>query len=96
MQSSSKLSLPSSETTSPSPPRWDPEVIQSLTPIILATLGCLIGAFALLANISNEKATAGLGLAGTAFAGAAGLAKNESSFSARKKGDDVEIDVPSK
>jgi hypothetical protein len=74
----------------------NPEVLQSLTPIILATLGCLIGVAALLVpNLSNEKATAALGLAGTAFAGAAGLAKNESSFSAKKKGDDVEIDVPS-
>lgn len=83
MQASS--TPPSSESTTEtkpsnaSPPRsstasFSPEVIQALTPIVLALLGALIGCLALI--VPPDKSTAALGLAGTAIAGAAGLAKS--------------------
>lgn len=70
---------------------WNPEIIQALTPIVLAVLGGLIGCLALF--VPGDKATAALGLAGTAFAGAAGLAKSES-FSVEKKGESVKVQSP--
>lgn len=52
------------------------EIIESLTPLILATIGALIGVVVLVQpKISETRATAGFGLAGTAIAGAAGLAR---------------------
>lgn len=69
-----------------------PSILQALTPIVLAGFGCWIGIQAL--SAPPDKMTAGLGLAGTAIAGAAGLAKNES-FSVEKKGESVRVTSPS-
>jgi hypothetical protein len=60
-----------------------PELINSLTPILIALIGGIIGVCVLFAPDADDPAkwSAGLGLAGTAIAGAAGLAqsgKNES------------------
>lgn len=58
------------------------ETIRALTPIFIAAIGGVIGLTVLfVSGPDNAKLTAGLGLAGTAIAGAAGLAqppKNES------------------
>lgn len=70
---------------------WNPEVIQALTPIFLGFIGCAIGIGALF--VPADRATAAMGLAGTAIAGAAGLAKNES-FSVEKKGENVRVTSP--
>ena len=57
-----------------------PEIIESLTPLILATIGAVIAIVILFQpSISETRATAGFGLAGTAIAGAAGLARTGSS-----------------
>ncbi len=63
-----------------------PELISSLTPIFIATIGGIIGVAVLVTPSANDpgKWSAGIGLAGTAIAGAAGLAqsgKNESTVS---------------
>ena len=88
--STNKIDLTAFET--PAKAALNPEVIQALTPIVLAVLGGLIGCLALF--VPGDKATAALGLAGTAFAGAAGLAKSES-FSVEKKGENVKVTSPS-
>jgi hypothetical protein len=71
-----------------------PETIRALTPIILATIGGAIGIAVLIApGINEAKWTAGFGLAGTAIAGAAGLAqstKSESSVSVQEKGQNIQ------
>lgn len=71
------------------------EVIRALTPIFLATVGGVFGAAVLLSpNMDATKAASGMGLAGTAIAGAAGLAqtgKNESKFSVKEEGGDVQV-----
>ncbi len=57
-----------------------PEVIEALTPLFLATIGAVIGVVVLVQpGIEETRATAGLGLAGTAIAGAAGLARSSRS-----------------
>ncbi len=54
-----------------------PELIDSLTPIFIATIGGIIGVTVLVTNSgSDAKWSAGMGLAGTAIAGAAGLAQS--------------------
>ena len=66
-----------------------PEIIEALTPLFLATIGGVIGIVALVQPVvDGTKITAGLGLAGTAIAGAAGLArtgKNEQDFSIKQQ-----------
>ncbi|NEQ20114.1 MAG: hypothetical protein F6K28_12880 [Microcoleus sp. SIO2G3] len=63
------------------------EIIRALTPLFIATIGGVIGVAVLFApNTQNNDAkwSAAIGLAGTAIAGAAGLAqstKNESNIS---------------
>ena len=53
------------------------DIIEALTPLTLAAVGALIGIVVLVQpNIKETTATAGLGLAGTAIAGAAGLARS--------------------
>lgn len=55
-----------------------PEIIEALTPLFIAFIGALIGVVVLIqpmGRIDDTRATAGLGLAGTAIAGAAGLAR---------------------
>ena len=54
--------------------RFDVEIIRALTPICIAVIGGIIG-LTVLVTAPNESASAGLGLAGTAIAGAAGLAQ---------------------
>lgn len=54
-----------------------PELINSLTPILIATIGGIIGVTVLVTpSNSDAKWSAGMGLAGTAIAGAAGLAQS--------------------
>ena len=63
-----------------------PEFIYSITPIFIATIGGIIGVTVLVTDSDDAKWSSGIGLAGTAIAGAAGLAqsnKNESTVSAR-------------
>jgi hypothetical protein len=75
-----------------------PEIIRAITPMFLATMGMFIGVAVLVSpNISDAKWNAGLGLAGTAIAGAAGLAqgnKNEQDFSVKQQGDNLQITTP--
>ncbi len=65
-----------------------PELIRALTPMFMATVGLVIGVAALFVPTDGKndaKWSAAFGLAGTAIAGAAGLAqstKNESNISA--------------
>ena len=57
-------------------------------------VGCIIGVGALLLPANDQdKVASAMGLAGSAIAGAAGLAKNES-FSVEKKGDNVKVASP--
>ncbi|MBD2014336.1 hypothetical protein H6F96_10165 [Microcoleus sp. FACHB-53] len=55
----------------------NPEVIRACTPLFLATIGGLFGVIVLMqpTKLSESQSAAGLGLAGTAIAGAAGLAQ---------------------
>lgn len=65
----------------------NPEVIRAFTPVFLATIGGVIGlAVVLSPQLSDGQRSSGIGLAGTAIAGAAGLAqttKNESNVTAQ-------------
>lgn len=74
----------------------NPEVIRAFTPLFLASIGGLIGVSVLFApNINEAKWASALGLAGTAIAGAAGLAqttKSESSVSVQKDGEKITAD----
>lgn len=70
-----------------------PEVIRALTPMLLATIGGAIGIAVLVAPVPVEKWTAGMGLAGTAIAGAAGLAQtteNKSNVSVEEEGKKIQ------
>lgn len=61
-----------------------PEFINSLTPIVIATIGGVIGVVALFIADDAAQLSSAMGLAGTAIAGGAGLAqssKNESTVS---------------
>lgn len=72
----------------------NPETIRAMTPIFLATIGGAIGIAVLFApGLGEAKWSAGFGLAGTAIAGAAGLAqsvKSESSVSVRENGQTIQ------
>ncbi|MEC4811944.1 MAG: hypothetical protein SAK29_01465 [Scytonema sp. PMC 1069.18] len=76
----------------------NPEVIRAITPMFFGSVGAVIGVVVLVSpGISDTKSTAGLGLAGTAIAGAAGLAqtsKNEQDFSVKKEGENLRVDTP--
>ena len=95
MQSSTTPASPTTPASSKnSASFWTPEIIQALTPLFLGAIGCIIGVGALFIPADNQgKAASAMGLAVTAIAGAAGLAKNES-FSVEKKGDDVKVTSP--
>lgn len=71
------------------------EVIRAFTPIFLATVGAVFGAAVLFSpSMDATRAASGMGLAGTAIAGAAGLAqtgKSESNFSVKEKDGDVQV-----
>lgn len=74
------------------------EIIGALTPIFLGAIGGAIGIAVLVLPLSEAKSAAGFGLAGTAIAGAAGLAqnsKNEYSFSAKRDAGSVNIEKES-
>ena len=64
----------------------NPDTLRALTPMLLAVIGGAIGlAVVLVPGLNAEQRSSGIGLAGTAIAGAAGLAqttKNESNISA--------------
>lgn len=55
--------------------RITPELINSLTPIFIASIGGIIGVTALFVSPDAAKWSSAMGLAGTAIAGAAGLAQ---------------------
>jgi drug/metabolite transporter (DMT)-like permease len=62
--------------------RITPELINSLTPIFIATIGGIIGVAVLFdEQASDAKWSSAMGLAGTAIAGAAGLAQSGKSES---------------
>ena len=74
-----------------------PEVLEAFTPLFLATVGAVIGFTVIVADISETKATAGLGLAGTAIAGAAGLARtggSQQDFSVKQQDGNLEVETP--
>lgn len=75
-----------------------PEVIEAITPLFLATVGALIGVVVLVQpDADGTKTTAGLGLAGTAIAGAAGLARtgrSEQDFSVKQQDGNLEVETP--
>ena len=53
------------------------ELIRALTPIFLAIIGCIIGVSAIFSpELTDAKISAAMGLAGTALAGASGLAQS--------------------
>ncbi len=55
----------------------NPEVIRAFTPIFLATVGGVIGlAVVISPQLTDGQRSSGIGLAGTAIAGAAGLAQS--------------------
>lgn len=58
-----------------------PEFMNSLTPIFIAMIGGIIGITVLVSPTANDPAkwSAGMGLAGAAIAGAAGLAQSSKS-----------------
>lgn len=54
-----------------------PEIIRAATPLILASIGCLIGGMVIFnPNLTDARWSSGMGLAGTAITGAAGLAQS--------------------
>lgn len=76
-----------------------PELVRAFTPIVLGLMGTVIGITALLTagHDGDTRLTAGLGLAGTAIAGAAGLAqphKSDPGVSIEKEGQNVKIESP--
>ena len=58
-----------------------PEFMNSLTPIVIATIGGIIGVAALFITDDATKSSSAMGLAGTAIAGGAGLAQSSKSES---------------
>ncbi|MDZ8054458.1 MAG: hypothetical protein RMX68_002380 [Aulosira sp. ZfuVER01] len=75
-----------------------PDFIRAITPLFMAGIGAVIGVAVLVSpNANDAKWSAGFGLAGTAIAGAAGLAqtsKNESDFSVKKQGNTLQVETP--
>ena len=64
-----------------------PEVIRAITPIVIAISGSAIGLCVVMnQNVTGEKATGAFGLAGTALAGAAGLAQSVKTDSSPRRG----------
>ena len=52
------------------------DLIRALTPITIAIIGGIIGVSAIFSPIKDNNLTAAMGLAGTALAGASGLAQS--------------------
>ncbi|MEH1789683.1 MAG: hypothetical protein V7L23_30035 [Nostoc sp.] len=68
------------------------EAIQAITPLFLGGIGLTLGlAVVFSPQISDAKWAAGFGLAGTAIAGASGLAQNRNAESANIQGSSVSI-----
>ena len=63
-----------------------PEFIDSLTPILIAMIGGIIGVTVLVTDGDDAKWSSGMGLAGTAIAGAAGLAQSSKSEQSSNSG----------
>lgn len=56
-----------------------PEIIRAATPLVLASIGCVIGGMVIFnPSLSEGRWASGMGLAGTAITGAAGLAQSNS------------------
>lgn len=55
------------------------ELLRALTPILIAAIGGVIGVSAIFSPVAGERLTAAMGLAGTAIAGASGLAQSNKS-----------------
>ena len=77
----------------------NPELVRAFTPMFLGLMGTVIGLTALIRaeGAQDARLTAGLGLAGTAIAGAAGLAqphKSDPGVSIEKEGQNVKIESP--
>ena len=75
-----------------------PEVIEAISPLFLATIGAVIGVAIIIKPPADSTiATAGMGLAGTAIAGAAGLARtgrSEQGFSVKEQDGNLEVETP--
>ena len=57
----------------------NPDYIRAITPLIMTFVGCVIGGMVIISpnnNLEDSQRTAGMGLAGTAITGAAGLAQS--------------------
>ena len=57
----------------------NPEYIRAITPLIMTFVGCVIGGLVIVSdnnNLEESQRAAGIGLAGTAITGAAGLAQS--------------------
>ena len=61
------------------------EVIKALTPLVLATIGAILGVFVLSGEFSKLQSQALLGLAGTFMSSAAGLAQSFKAENTEKK-----------
>ncbi len=53
----------------------NPELVRAFTPVFLAAIGGAIGLAAVVCPLNENQRSAGIGLAGTAIAGAVGLAQ---------------------
>ncbi|MDZ8184165.1 MAG: hypothetical protein RMX96_04785 [Nostoc sp. ChiSLP02] len=76
-----------------------PELIRAITPMFIATIGAVIAVAVIFSPNAKDQSqmSAGFGLAGTAIAGAAGLAqssKNEPDFSVSKQGENLKVETP--
>lgn len=75
-----------------------PELIQATIPVFLIMAGVAFGLTAIVVSgLSDANRAAGIGLAGTAIAGAAGLAqsaKQNQDFSVQKNGDSLKVETP--
>ena len=55
------------------------EILKSITPLTLASIGCVIGVVVVVTDSDPDARTAGFGLTSTAIAGAAGVAQDNTS-----------------
>lgn len=70
------------------------ETILAITPLFLGSIGLILGLAVILSpNTSDAKWAAGFGLAGTAIAGASGLAQTKNTEEANIQGDRIQIET---
>lgn len=79
--------------------RLTPELIQATIPLFLIFAAMAFGLPAMLVpGLSDTNRLAGMGLASTAIAGAAGLAQSskqsQQDFSVEKRGDSLKVETP--